>query len=147
MENPTPQPTPTPTPTPSNPPQVLTLEQAIQQAQAIKQQPAPTPNNEPTPTLSTGSSGTADADVEKKFADAVKLNEQHALEIQTLNAQNRTLMEENNKLYRQVVSLLSGRPQSPQATPQPQPTGGVVPPNQGNVNKQAEFIKKLKGGY
>lgn len=92
------------------------------------------------PNSSTNSS--AD-DVNKKLADAIKLNEQHAQEIKGLNEYNRKLMEENNKLYKQVIALLTGK--STPAQPQPQPTGSAGTPATGN--RQKDFINKLKGGY
>lgn len=131
----------TPQPTPNNPQQqaLLTLEQALKEAQASQQQPQPMPT-EQKPNSSTNSS--AD-DVNKKLADAIKLNEQHAQEIKGLNEYNRKLMEENNKLYKQVIALLTG--QSTPAQPQPQPTGSAGTPATGN--RQQDFINKLKGGY
>lgn len=138
----TPQPTPTPTPNPQQ--QVLlTLEQALKEAQASQQQPQATPT-EQKQTSSTNSSAGAD-DVNKKLADAIKLNEQHAQEIKGLNEYNRKLMEENNKLYKQVVALLTGQSTPAQQTPQQQHTGGAGTLLTGNM--QQDFINKLKGGY
>lgn len=130
-------------PTPNNPQQqaLLTFEQALKEAQASQQRPQPTPT-EQKPNSSTDSS--AD-DVNEKLADAIKLNEQHAQEIKSLNEYNRKLMEENNKLYKQVVALLTGQSTSAQQQPQPQSTGSAGTPATGN--RQQDFINKLKGGY
>lgn len=136
------QQTPQPTPNPQQQ-ALLTLEQALKEAQASQQQPQATPT-EQTQTSSTNSSAGAD-DVNKKLADAIKLNEQHAQEIKGLNAYNRQLMEENNKLYKQVVALLTGQSTPAQQTPQQQPTQGAGTLATGN--KQQDFINKLKGGY
>ena len=134
---------PQPTPQPQNPPTIKTLEDAINKAKTLTEQPQPTPTPTPTPQPGQTSSPTSnDADaLNQKLTEAQKLNEQYAADIARLNANERKLLEENNKLYNKVLALIGGKSSDP--TPQPTPT----PTPQPKPNKSLDFVNKLKGGY